>query len=119
MPSCAKFLKDILSNKRRLAVYKTVALTQECRALIQNKLPLKLKDPDSFSIPCVMGTASFEPALCNLGAVVSVMPLIMCGKLEMHEMKLTTITLQLANRSIEYAKIILEDVPVKIGKFSF
>ncbi|XP_057985368.1 uncharacterized protein LOC131170331 [Hevea brasiliensis] len=44
MPSYAKFLKEILSNKRRLKEYETVALTKECSALLQNKLPPKLKD---------------------------------------------------------------------------
>ncbi|KAJ9182270.1 hypothetical protein P3X46_006285 [Hevea brasiliensis] len=52
MPSYAKFLKEILSNKRRLENYETVALTEECSAILQRKLPPKLKDPGSFSIPC-------------------------------------------------------------------
>ncbi|XP_021675659.2 uncharacterized protein LOC110661353 [Hevea brasiliensis] len=45
MPSDAKFLREILSNKRRLEDYETVALTEECNAILQNKLPPKLKDP--------------------------------------------------------------------------
>ncbi|XP_073124805.1 uncharacterized protein [Henckelia pumila] len=45
MPSYAKFLKDILSNKRKLEEYETVNLTEECSAIVQNKLPPKLKDP--------------------------------------------------------------------------
>ncbi|XP_058010474.1 uncharacterized protein LOC131183820 [Hevea brasiliensis] len=34
MPSYSKFLKEILSNKRRLEDYETVALTEECSALL-------------------------------------------------------------------------------------
>ncbi|KAJ9183688.1 hypothetical protein P3X46_007511 [Hevea brasiliensis] len=34
MPSYDKFLKEILSNKRRLEDYETVALTEECSALL-------------------------------------------------------------------------------------
>ncbi|XP_073120512.1 uncharacterized protein [Henckelia pumila] len=45
MPSYAKFLKDILSEKRKLEEYETVNLTEECSAIVQNKLPPKLKDP--------------------------------------------------------------------------
>ncbi|KAJ9189585.1 hypothetical protein P3X46_000859 [Hevea brasiliensis] len=41
MPSYAKFLKEILSNKRRLEDYETVALTEECSAILQRKLPPK------------------------------------------------------------------------------
>ncbi|XP_020263244.1 uncharacterized protein LOC109839226 [Asparagus officinalis] len=70
MPSYAKFLKEILSNKRKLEEYETVALTEECSAIIQNKLPPKLKDPGSFSIPCVIGNVSINRALCDLGASV-------------------------------------------------
>ncbi|XP_073152098.1 uncharacterized protein [Henckelia pumila] len=45
MPSYAKFLKEILSNKRKLVDFETVKLSEECSAILQNKLPLKLKDP--------------------------------------------------------------------------
>jgi len=38
MPSNAKFLKEILSNKRKLEKYETVALAKECSVAIQNKL---------------------------------------------------------------------------------
>ncbi|XP_020258488.1 uncharacterized protein LOC109834881 [Asparagus officinalis] len=101
MPSYAKFLKEILSNKRRLEEYETVALTQECSDIIQNKLPPKLKDPDSFSIPCTIGDMSINHALCDLGASVSLMPLSICNKLQMGDLKPTTISLQLADRSVK------------------
>ena len=52
MPSYVKFMKDILSNKRKLEEYETVALTEECSAILQKKLPPKLKDLGSFTIPC-------------------------------------------------------------------
>lgn len=55
MPSYAKFLKEILSNKKKIEDNETITLTTECSAIIQNKVPPKLKDPDSFSIPCVIG----------------------------------------------------------------
>lgn len=45
MPSYAKFLKDILSNKRKIEENATVMLTEKCSARIQKKLPPKLKDP--------------------------------------------------------------------------
>ena len=54
MPSYVKFMKDILSQKRRLADFETVNLTEECSAILQRKLPHKLKDPGSFTIPCTI-----------------------------------------------------------------
>ncbi|KAJ9166255.1 hypothetical protein P3X46_021033 [Hevea brasiliensis] len=113
MPSYAKFLKEILSNKRRLEDYETMALTEECSALLQNKLPPKLKDPGSFSIPCHIGDTSIEKALCDLGASVSLMPLSICEKLKVGDLKPTTISLQLADRSIKYPVGILENVLLK------
>ncbi|XP_021645418.2 uncharacterized protein LOC110638981 [Hevea brasiliensis] len=117
MPSDAKFLREILSNKRRLEDYETVALTEECSAILQNKLPPKLKDPGSFSIPCHIGETSIERALCDLGASVSLMPLSICEKLKVGDLKPTTISLQLADKSIKYPIGILENVPLKVGKF--
>ncbi|XP_078155508.1 uncharacterized protein LOC144551425 [Carex rostrata] len=55
MPAYAKFLKDILSNKRSIEEVGTVSLNEECSALFLNKLPPKLKDPGSFAIPCIIG----------------------------------------------------------------
>ncbi|KAJ8752535.1 hypothetical protein K2173_004823 [Erythroxylum novogranatense] len=100
MPSYAKFLKEILSNKRKLEEHETVALTVECSAAIQNKLPPKLKDPGSFSIPW---------------SSVSLMPLSLCRKLDLGELTPTTIALQLADRSVKYSVGVLEDGPIKVG----
>ncbi|KAJ4961447.1 hypothetical protein NE237_021357 [Protea cynaroides] len=67
IPAYAKFLKEIMSNKWKLEDYETIALTDECSAVIQNKLPPKLRDPWSFSIPCTIGEVDFSRALCDLG----------------------------------------------------
>ncbi|XP_057985271.1 uncharacterized protein LOC131170217 [Hevea brasiliensis] len=68
--------------ERRLEDYETVALTEEYSAILQNKLPPKLKDPESFSILCHIGETSIEKALCDLRASVSLMPLSICEKLK-------------------------------------
>ncbi|KAJ9186720.1 hypothetical protein P3X46_002263 [Hevea brasiliensis] len=117
MPSYAKFLKEILSNKRRLEDHETVALTEECSAILQRKLPPKLKDLGSFSIPCHIGESCSTKALCDLGASVSLMPLSIYEKLNMGDLKPTHISLQLADRSIKYPEGILENIPLKVGKF--
>ncbi|KAJ9177003.1 hypothetical protein P3X46_012259 [Hevea brasiliensis] len=104
MPSYAKFLKEILSKKRKLEDYGIIALTEECSAIQQNKLPPKLKDPGSFSIPCLIGNKKIDKALCDLEASIG-------------ELKPTTISLQLADRFIKYPMGILENIPIKVGKF--
>ena len=59
MPSYAKFLKEILSKKRKFEEYETVTLSEECSAVIQRKLLPKLKDPGSFTVPCAFGDTVF------------------------------------------------------------
>ncbi|KAL5582669.1 hypothetical protein UlMin_015111 [Ulmus minor] len=44
MPKYAKFLKEVLSNKRRLDVNEKVMLTEECSAILQRKLPPNVLD---------------------------------------------------------------------------
>ena len=119
MPSYVKFMKDILSQKRRLADFETVNLTEECSAILQRKLPQKLKDPGSFTIPCTIGNAIFERALCDLGASINLMPLSIFKSLGLGEARPTTITLQLADRSLKHPRGIIEDVLVKVNKFIF
>lgn len=60
---------------------------------------------------------SFDRALCDLGASVSLMPLFVCRKLDIGDMKPTIISLGLADRSVKYLVGILEDLPIQIGKF--
>jgi hypothetical protein len=43
-------------------------------AVVLKNMPLKQKDLGAFTIPCVIGNASFKRALCDLGASISVMP---------------------------------------------
>ena len=60
MPSYAKFLKEIIGNKRKLEDCEIVRLTEEYFAIIQRKLPSKLKDPGSFTIPLSIGNCTFN-----------------------------------------------------------
>ncbi|KAL0405134.1 UNVERIFIED_CONTAM: hypothetical protein Slati_3827300 [Sesamum latifolium] len=117
IPSSAKFLKEVLSNKKKWEEGETVKLNEECSAILQNKLPPKLKDPGSFSIPCTIGNIAFDKVLCDLGASVNLMPYSIFEKLGMHEFTPFIITLQLEDRSIKYPRGIVEDVLVKVRKF--
>ena len=119
MPTYVMFLKDVISRKGRLDNYETVALTEEASALLQKKLPPKLKDPGSFSIPCTIGTSLCERALCDLGASINLMPYSVYKKLGLDDVKPTMVSLQLVDRSIKHPRGIVEDVLVKVDKFIF
>lgn len=47
------------------------------------------------------------------------MPLSILKKLGLGELKPTTVSLQLANRSIKYPMKVIKDVLIKVGKFYF
>ncbi|XP_045802530.1 uncharacterized protein LOC123896150 [Trifolium pratense] len=120
MPSYAKFLKEILTNKKKIEEEETVMLTAECSAILQNNMPPKLKDPGSFSIPCVIGKYVIDRALCDLGASISLMHMPICEKLKLGELRPTKMSIQFADRSVKYplatAGAIID---VKKGKLTF
>ncbi|XP_075473918.1 uncharacterized protein LOC142504967 [Primulina tabacum] len=119
MPNYAKFIKDVMSKKRKLQEYETVKLTEECSVIRQKKLPQKLKDPGSFTIPFFIGGSKCSRTLCDLRASINLMSFSFYMELEIGEVKPTTITLQLADRSLTYPRGIVEDVLVKVDKFIF
>ena len=119
MPLYAKFLKEILSKKRKIAEEGIVNLTATCSAIIQQKLPTNMKNPGSFTIPCSIGKYEFKNALCDSGASINLMPLSVVQRLSLGELTPTAITLQMADRSMAQLEGILEDVLVKVGKFVF
>ena len=43
--------------------------------MFQSKIPQKLKDSGSFTIPCSIGTRYNGRALCDLGVSINLMPL--------------------------------------------
>ena len=99
MPNYAKFLKDILRKKKKIAKEGIVSLTATCSAVIQKSLPAKMKHPCSFTIPCSIGKYEFKEALCDLGASINLMPLLVVQRLSLGELTPIAITLQMADRS--------------------
>ncbi|GKC94092.1 reverse transcriptase domain-containing protein [Tanacetum coccineum] len=88
-------------------------------AVILNKLPEKLGDPNKFLIPCDFPRMDECLALADLGASINLMPLSMWKKLSLPELTPTCMTLELADRSISQPIGIAEDVYLKVGKFKF
>ena len=111
MLAYVKFLKEILSNKRRIEGCQKVSLNKDCSALVQNKLPPKRGDPGSFCVPIVIGNCTYN-ALCNLGASVSLIPLSICKKLDLGEPQSVDMTLFMVDRSTASPTSILEDIPI-------
>ena len=119
MPNYAKFLKEIQNKKRKIAEKGIVNLTATCSAVILQKLPTKMKDLGSFTIPYSIGNYVFKKALCDYVASINLMPLSVVQRLSLGELTPTAITLQMADRSMAQLEGVLEDVLVKVGKFIF
>ncbi|XP_047172232.1 uncharacterized protein LOC124840256 [Vigna umbellata] len=119
MPSYAKFLKELLTKKRKYIEEETIEVQGNCSVIIQKVLPPKFKDPGSFTIPCTIGKLAVVRALIDLGASINLMSLSMFKKIEGLELKPTRMTLQLTDRSLKYPYGVVEDVLVKVDKFLF
>ena len=94
-------------------------LSANCSAIIQKNLHNKMQDLGSFTIPCIIGNYEFGKALCDYGASINLLPLLVVSRLSLRELTPTTMSLQMAGRSMAQPKGILEDVLVKVGKFFF
>jgi len=121
VPSYAKFLKDLCTQKRRLKtqVSKKVLFTQQVSAVLMNQLPPKLKDQSAPIISCVIGDTTIERAMLDLGASVNILSSSVYDRFSLGELKPTSVTLQFADRSVKVPSGLIEDVLVKIDEFYF
>ncbi|KAK9046176.1 hypothetical protein V6N11_052075 [Hibiscus sabdariffa] len=119
MPNYAKFLKDMVTRKKRIEEFETATTTETCLALMHNKVPAKKTDPGSFTIECFIGHNYPTKALCDPGASINLMPKSVFQKLGIGEAKPTTVMLQLADHSYVQPEGKIEDILVQIDKFIF
>ncbi|CAL9005427.1 unnamed protein product, partial [Prunus brigantina] len=104
MPTYAKFFKELNSHKRRYSPHEKVLVSENVSAVLQRKLPPKLKDPGSFTIGITIGNKQAEKAMLDLGASINLMPYSVYVQLGLGELKSTTLSLQLADRSVKYPR---------------
>ncbi|XP_048228300.1 uncharacterized protein LOC125369565 [Ricinus communis] len=109
----AKFFEELSTNKRRYANNEKV---QVASVMLQHQLPLKIKDPGSFTINITIGDKNDTKVMLDLGASIYLMPYSMYELLGLGELKPTTMSLQFADRSIKYFRGIVEDLLVQVGK---
>ena len=121
IPSYAKFLKDLCTQKRKSKpnVSKKVFLTEQVSSILRHQTVPKFRDPGVPTISCVIGDHSIERALLDLGASVNLLPYSVYKQIGLGELKPTTVSLQLADRSVKTPRGIIEDVLVKVDKFYF
>nr|XP_016439702.1 PREDICTED: uncharacterized protein LOC107765549 [Nicotiana tabacum] len=96
-----------------------MTLTQTCSVVVNRPVAEKLSDPGSFTIPCTIGNFAFAKALCDLGASINLMPLVIYKRLGIGRARPTSMMLQLADRTVKRPFGILDDVLIQVGKFVF
>ncbi|GJT25419.1 hypothetical protein Tco_0895356 [Tanacetum coccineum] len=89
MLNCGKFLKELISNKHKLEQISSAFLSNKSSAMIQNKVPPTLEDPESFLIPCTFSKAFSCNALADLCASINLMPYSLYAKLSLETLKPT------------------------------
>ena len=119
VPTYAKFLKDLCTVKKGLNVNKKAFLTEQVSAIIESKTSVKYKDPGCPTISVNIGGISVEKQLLDLGASVNLLPYSMYKQLGLGELKSTSITLSLADRSIKIPKGTIEDVLIQVDRFYY
>ena len=112
VPSYAKFLKDLCTVKKKHKVQKRAFLAEQVSSILSTNSTLKYKDPGCPTISCTIGDHKIGHALLDLGASVNLLPYSVYQQLNLGELKPTSTTLLLANRSIKVPNGITEDVLV-------
>jgi hypothetical protein len=82
-------------------------------------MPIKYKDSRCPTIACKIGDNQAERALLDLGASFNLLSYSVYVQLGLGELRSTSITLQLAVRSVKKPRGIIEDVLIKIDKFYY
>nr|CAN81768.1 hypothetical protein VITISV_031539 [Vitis vinifera] len=115
----AKFLKDLCTIKKGLNVNKKAFLTEQVSAIIQCKSPVKYKDSGYPIISVMIRGKLVKKALLNLGASVNLLSYSVYKKLGLGELKPTSITLSLVDRSVKIPRGMIEDVLVQVDNFYY
>jgi hypothetical protein len=113
VPTYARYLKDILNQKRPIPETDRFVFAERCSPAILYGLPDKMGDPGVPTISCLIGTQKFDQALCDLRASVSVMPKVIYDQLNHDSLVPTSMHLQLVDQSIWHQVGIAEDIPVR------
>ena len=92
---------------------------QHCSAFTTRSVVQKKEDLGAFTITCIIGLFHFAKSLCDLGAIINVMPLSIYKKLGLGDPNPTSMRLLMADRTVKRPIRILYDVLVKVESFIF
>ena len=108
-----------MHSEKGLNENKKSFLSEQVSSIIQSRTPVKYKDPGCPIISVNIGGTCVEKALLDLGASVNLLLYLVYKQLRLGELKPTTITLSLADRSVKIPKGTIEDFFVQVDKFYY
>ncbi|XP_070010844.1 uncharacterized protein [Nicotiana sylvestris] len=115
MPGYAKFMKDLVTQKRSMN-FETIKMTHQVSAIVHSMDP-KLEDPGGFTILCTIGSAMFAKSLCDHGTSIYLIPYLVFKTLGIGEPRPTSMRLQMADCTMKRPLGVIEDVLVRVDKF--
>ncbi|GKF25734.1 reverse transcriptase domain-containing protein, partial [Tanacetum coccineum] len=93
--------------------------TEECSAILQNKLLLKLGDPRSLLIPYKLANLIEYLTLADLGICINLMPYSLYATLSGTTLKPIRMSIRLENHTYQYPMGVAENMLVQVGTFMF
>ena len=112
VPNYTKILKNLCSDKKKLAGLEHDRLTKNVSSVIHSRLLEKCIGQGTFDIPCRIGGKKIERALCDLGAGINVLSWNEFERLNIENLQPTNVVIQLADKSVMHPKGVVEDVLV-------
>ncbi|XP_058764942.1 uncharacterized protein LOC131638400 isoform X1 [Vicia villosa] len=119
MPMYSKFIKDIITKKRRFLDSEVVTVSSCCNALIQRTTPIKSNDPGRVTLPVSIRNVHIGKGLVDTGSSINLIPLSMVRRLGINDLKPSRMTLSLADKSTTHPHGVAEDLLFKVDKFWF
>jgi hypothetical protein len=81
VPTYARYLNDILNQKRPIPEMDKLVFVERCSAAVLDCLPDKMGDPSVPAISRLIRTQKFDQALCDLRASMSIMQKVIYDQL--------------------------------------
>ncbi|GJV35324.1 MAK10-like protein [Tanacetum coccineum] len=94
----------------------SLELDENRSAFVQGEVPVNIKDPGLFTLPCRLGDSKPFDTLADLGSYVNIIPLYLFKNLNIRLLEETDHIFGLADGTKSYLVGIIKDVEVRIGK---
>ncbi|KAJ0938200.1 putative transcription factor interactor and regulator CCHC(Zn) family [Helianthus annuus] len=119
LPSYAKYLKDLCSQKQTHKFPKKLDLAENVSSILSGALPPKLQDPGAPIISIQVGNFKINQALLDIGASVSILPGSLYDQYEFGPLQSSNTTVVLADLTPKLPRGVVSDVIVKIEDFYY